>query len=62
MAPDGGDQIDQLIQSNIDKLRKSGVLTVRPGYEIAGQQLTVVREKSGRKVKLKSTPAEKEGD
>ena len=32
--------IDQVIQKNLDKLRKPGVLTVRPGYEVAGDQLT----------------------
>jgi phosphatidylserine/phosphatidylglycerophosphate/cardiolipin synthase-like enzyme len=32
--------IDQTIQKNLDKLSKPGVLTVRPGYEIAGDQLT----------------------
>jgi hypothetical protein len=32
--------IDQTIQKNLDKLRKPGVLTVRPGYEITGDQLT----------------------
>jgi len=40
MANDGDVQIDRSIQSNLDKLKKSGVLTVRPGYEIAGGQLT----------------------
>lgn len=33
-------QIDETITSNLDRLRKPGVLTVRPGYEIAGRQLT----------------------
>ena len=32
--------IDQTIQKNLNKLSKRGVLTVRPGYEIAGDQLT----------------------
>jgi phospholipase D-like protein len=32
--------IDQTIQKNLAKLRKPGVLTVRPGFEITGQQLT----------------------
>jgi phosphatidylserine/phosphatidylglycerophosphate/cardiolipin synthase-like enzyme len=32
--------IDRLIRSNLGKLRKPGVLTVRPGFEIAGHQLT----------------------
>jgi hypothetical protein len=32
--------IDQTIRKNLTKLRKPGVLTVRPGYEIAGHQLT----------------------
>lgn len=43
MANDGDDQIDRSIQSGLDKLKKSGVLTVRPGYEIAGGQLTGLR-------------------
>jgi hypothetical protein len=33
-------QLDKTIQSHMTKLRKPGVLTVRPGYEIAGHQLT----------------------
>ncbi len=32
--------IDSTIRNNLPRLRKSGVLTVRPGYEIAGHQLT----------------------
>jgi hypothetical protein len=32
--------IDQVIQKNLAKLRKPGVLTVRPGVEITGGQLT----------------------
>lgn len=32
--------IDQTIQKNLDKLRKRGVLTVRPGFEITKHQLT----------------------
>jgi phosphatidylserine/phosphatidylglycerophosphate/cardiolipin synthase-like enzyme len=32
--------IDQTIRKNLPKLRKPGVLTVRPGYEIANHQLT----------------------
>jgi PLD-like domain len=32
--------IDQVIQKNLAKLRKPGVLTVRPGIEITGDQLT----------------------
>jgi hypothetical protein len=32
--------IDKTIQKNLPQLRKRGVLTVRPGYEIAGHQLT----------------------
>ena len=32
--------IDKTIQTNLDKLRKPGVLTVRPGFEIAKHQLT----------------------
>ena len=34
------ESIDKIIQKNLPKLRKTGVLTVRPGYEMAGQQLT----------------------
>jgi len=33
-------EIDQTIRKNLAKLRKPGVLTVRPGFEITGQQLT----------------------
>jgi PLD-like domain len=32
--------IDQMIGKNLPSLRKPGVLTVRPGYEITGDQLT----------------------
>jgi phosphatidylserine/phosphatidylglycerophosphate/cardiolipin synthase-like enzyme len=32
--------IDQTVLKNLPKLRKPGVLTVRPGYEITGNQLT----------------------
>src|ERR1051326_1352872 len=32
--------IDRIIRNNLPRLRKPGVLTVRPGYEIAGHQLT----------------------
>src|SRR5579862_9576271 len=32
--------IDSTIQKNLSRLRKPGVLTVRPGYEIADHQLT----------------------
>src|SRR5262249_26463428 len=32
--------IDQIIQKNLSRLNKPGVLTVRPGYEKAGHQLT----------------------
>lgn len=32
--------IDQTIRKNLDKLRKPGVLTVRPGYEVTRDQLT----------------------
>jgi phosphatidylserine/phosphatidylglycerophosphate/cardiolipin synthase-like enzyme len=32
--------LNKTIQSNLSRLRKPGVLTVRPGYEIAGHQLT----------------------
>jgi phosphatidylserine/phosphatidylglycerophosphate/cardiolipin synthase-like enzyme len=33
-------KIDQLIQKHLKQLSKPGVLTVRPGYEITGHQLT----------------------
>lgn len=33
-------KIDKAIQTHLPKLRKDGVLAVRPGYEIAGHQLT----------------------
>jgi hypothetical protein len=33
-------QIDQTIKKNLSKLRKPGVLTVRPGFEVAGHRLT----------------------
>ncbi|MDA9435971.1 phospholipase D-like domain-containing protein [Bradyrhizobium sp. CCBAU 51627] len=33
-------EIDQTIRKNLVRLRKPGVLTVRPGFEIAGGQLT----------------------
>jgi len=33
-------RIDKIIGKNLANLRKPGVLTVRPGYEIAGHQLT----------------------
>jgi phosphatidylserine/phosphatidylglycerophosphate/cardiolipin synthase-like enzyme len=33
-------KIDQLIRKNMPKLSKYGVLTVRPGFEITGHQLT----------------------
>ena len=33
-------QIDKIIQTDLDKLRKRGVLTIRPGFEIANHQLT----------------------
>jgi phosphatidylserine/phosphatidylglycerophosphate/cardiolipin synthase-like enzyme len=32
--------IDQRIRANLNRLRKPGVLTVRPGFEIKGHQLT----------------------
>src|ERR1700722_7223527 len=32
--------IDQTIRRNLQRLRKPGVLTVRPGFEIAKHQLT----------------------
>ena len=34
------DVIDHTIRKNLPKLAKPGVLTVRPGYEITGDQLT----------------------
>ena len=34
------DTIDRTIRNNLPRLRKPGVLTVRPGFEIAGHQLT----------------------
>jgi len=40
MARNGSAAIDKTIQKNLPKLRKTGVLTVRPGFEITGQQLT----------------------
>jgi hypothetical protein len=33
-------EVDRIIGNNLEPLRKTGVLTVRPGYEIAGHQLT----------------------
>jgi len=33
-------ELDKTIQSHLSTFRKPGVLTVRPGYEIAGHQLT----------------------
>src|SRR5262249_910020 len=32
--------IDSIIRKNLPRLRKPGVLTVRPGFEIANHQLT----------------------
>ncbi len=32
--------IDRIIGDNLDRLKKTGVLTVRPGFEITGHQLT----------------------
>src|ERR1700758_2878247 len=32
--------IDQTIRKNLTRLKKPGVLTVRPGFEIANHQLT----------------------
>ncbi len=40
MAGKSAKKIDKIIQNNLDKLRKRGVLTVRPGFEIAKHQLT----------------------
>ena len=40
MAGKSAKQIDKTIQNNLDKLHKRGVLTVRPGFEIANHQLT----------------------
>jgi hypothetical protein len=33
-------RVDDIISKNLDKLTKPGILTVRPGYEVAGRQLT----------------------
>jgi len=33
-------QLDSKIQANLAEFQKPGVLTLRPGYEIAGGQLT----------------------
>jgi len=33
-------EIDQTIRKNLAKLRKPGVMTVRPGFEITDDQLT----------------------
>jgi hypothetical protein len=40
MAGKSDHEIDQTITKNLGRLSKYGVLTVRPGYEIAGHQLT----------------------
>jgi phosphatidylserine/phosphatidylglycerophosphate/cardiolipin synthase-like enzyme len=40
MANKTAKAIDKTIQKNLNKLRKRGVLTVRPGFEIAKHQLT----------------------
>jgi hypothetical protein len=40
MANKTAKAIDQTIQKNLAKLRKRGVLTVRPGFEITKHQLT----------------------
>src|SRR3974377_1202880 len=40
MASSSAREIDRTITKNLHRLRKCGVLTARPGYEIAGQQLT----------------------
>jgi PLD-like domain len=40
MANKTAKAIDKTIQKNLDKLRKPGVLTVRPGFEITKHQLT----------------------
>ena len=40
MAGKSDHEIDQTITKNLSRLSKYGVLTVRPGYEIAGHQLT----------------------
>jgi phosphatidylserine/phosphatidylglycerophosphate/cardiolipin synthase-like enzyme len=40
MAGKSDHEIDQTITKNLPRLSKYGVLTVRPGYEIAGHQLT----------------------
>ena len=33
-------QIDKVIQANLDKFRKPGALTVRPGYKFSGGWIT----------------------
>ncbi len=40
MATSNDREIDQTITNNLHRLSKYGVLTARPGYEIAGHQLT----------------------
>jgi phosphatidylserine/phosphatidylglycerophosphate/cardiolipin synthase-like enzyme len=40
MANKTAKAIDQIIQNNLSKLRKNGVLTIRPGFEITKHQLT----------------------
>jgi hypothetical protein len=40
MAEKSEREIDHTITRNIPRLAKYGVLTVRPGYEITGHQLT----------------------
>lgn len=40
MANKTAKAIDKTIQKNLSRLSKPGVLTVRPGFEIAGHRLT----------------------
>src|SRR5215831_8327930 len=40
MAEKSDQEIDHTITRNIPRLAKYGVLTVRPGYEVTGHQLT----------------------
>ena len=36
----GERDIDRIIGNNLDRLRKTGVLTVRPGFEMGATRLT----------------------
>jgi hypothetical protein len=61
MARNGSAAIDKTIQKNLPKLRKTGVLTVRPDFEITGQQLTGTQRSTTvvRKAPTKKTPSRK---